>query len=173
MPCHCKSCGISLSGCSVGAGADQREVVTIVFEDVASAISVPCSVVKENILAIKVDHTKKNNKGFLIINGYYHNHIERDKICSKPMEPWKPGKPMEPWKPGKPMKPWKPGKPMKPRKPGKPMEPVKPGKPMETRETHGTMETMEARGTMETVKPGKHIKPWNHGTSETRENMEP
>ena len=49
------------TGCSV----EQREVVAIVFEDVASAITFPCHVVKKSIDSEKVGHTKKMSKDFL------------------------------------------------------------------------------------------------------------
>lgn len=58
------------TGCTVASSDsdgddEQREVVAVVFEDVASVISVSLKVVKERILSAKIGKTKKIKKDFL------------------------------------------------------------------------------------------------------------
>ena len=62
------------TGCSV----EQREVVAIVFEDVASAITFPCHVLKKTIE--KSWLYQENDEGFLIPNGYC-NKLPRGNVA--------------------------------------------------------------------------------------------
>jgi hypothetical protein len=47
---------------------EQKEVVAVVFEDVASAITPPCDVIKRGVKSVGIGWTKKIAKEFLVPN---------------------------------------------------------------------------------------------------------